>query len=422
MSLSSVQLLAAESVVAVAQGRSLTEVLDDIRSRHAELTAQQRGALQDLAFGVQRFSGSLNAVLDTMLGKPLRRTDIRSLMLVALYQLAYTRNAEHAVVNEAVGSAARIGKGQYRALANALLRRFLREREALLAQAAGSDLGRYNLPEWWLQRLRCDYPQHWTEIVAAFNSRPPMTLRINRRRMDAAGYLKVLQQAGLDGMVLGEQAVMLSEPVPVSVLPLFAEGVVSVQDWGAQQAAYWLAVSDDETVLDACAAPGGKSGHLLEWADCRLTALDIDAIRLQRVRDNLQRLGLTAQTEVADAAKWASCYDGNLFDAVLADVPCTASGVVRRHPDIKWLRRPQDAAQTATQQTPLLDGLWRLVKPGGRMLLATCSLFAEENDRQLQQFLQRHPDACCRRSETLLPNERQDGFYYALIDKLAEGL
>ena len=235
----------------------------------------------------------------------------------------------------------------------------------------------------------------------------------------AEGYLKILAEHGMQAEILGSHAVMLATPVPVSALPLFAEGVVSVQDWGAQQAAAWLNVQNGERVLDACAAPGGKSGHLLEWADCKLTAIDIDPARLQQVRDNLNRLGLSAELHAADARQWASCYDGSLFDAVLADVPCTASGVARRHPDIKWLRRPQDAGSTAAQQTDLLDALWRTLKPGGRMLLSTCSLFTEENGSQLQAFLQRHPDAACTRSETLLPNPHQDGFYYALIHKTA---
>ena len=354
-----------------------------------------------------------------MLNKPLPRADIRSLILAALYQLAYSRNAAHAVVNEAVRAAGKIGKGQYKALTNALLRRFLRERDSLMQQAQQSPEGRYNLPDWWLERLQRDYPEHWLQITEAFNSHPPMTLRINRRHTDAEGYLKILDEHGMQAEILGSHAVMLATPVPVSALPLFAEGVVSVQDWGAQQAAAWLNVQNGERVLDACAAPGGKSGHLLEWADCKLTAIDIDPTRLQQVRDNLSRLNLSAELHAADARQWASCYDGLLFDAVLADVPCTASGVACRHPDIKWLRRPQDAKNTAAQQTDLLDALWRTLKPGGRMLLSTCSLFAEENDSQLQAFLQRHPDAACTRSETLLPNPHQDGFYYALIHKTA---
>ncbi|MBH5329409.1 16S rRNA (cytosine(967)-C(5))-methyltransferase RsmB [Eikenella sp. S3360] len=419
MSLANVQTLAAHSVAAVEAGRNLSDVLAEIWRGHPQLPPQERGALQDIAYGCQRFSGSLRALLGLMLNKPLPRADIRSLILVALYQLAYSRNATHAVVNEAVRAAGKIGKGQYKALTNALLRRFLRERDNLMQQAQHSPEGRYNLPAWWLARLQQDYPNHWQQITEAFNSRPPMTLRINRRHSDAEGYLKILAEHGMQAEVLGSHAVILAAPVPVSALPLFAEGGVSVQDWGAQQAAAWLNVRNGERVLDACAAPGGKSGHLLEWANCQLTALDIDPERLQQVYDNLARLHLNAELHAADARQWASCYDGPQFDVVLADVPCTASGVVRRHPDIKWLRREQDAANTAAQQAGLLDALWQTLKPGGRMLLSTCSLFDEENGSQLQAFLQRHADASCRRSETLLPNPHQDGFYYALIDKTA---
>ena len=417
MNLSAIQTLAAHSVTAVESGRNLSDILSELWHSYPQLSAQERGALQDIAYGCQRFSGSLRALLGLMLNKPLQRADIRSLILVALYQLAYSRNAAHAVVNEAVRAAGKIGKGQYKALTNALLRRFLRERDSLMQQARQSSEGQYNLPSWWLQRLRREYPEHWRQITDAFNSRPPMILRVNRRHTDAQGYLKILAAHDMAAEILGSHAVMLAAPVPVSALPLFAEGGVSVQDWGAQQAAVWLNVQNGEHVLDACAAPGGKSGHLLEWADCRLTALDIDAARLQQVHDNLQRLHLTAELYAADARQWASCYDGPPFDAILADVPCTASGVVRRHPDIKWLRRPQDAAKTAAQQTDLLDALWTILKPGGRMLLSTCSLFHEENEDQLQFFLQRHTDAVCRNSETLLPSPHQDGFYYALIDK-----
>ncbi len=419
MSLSAVQTLAAHSVAAVEAGRNLSDVLAELWREHPHLSAQERGALQDIAYGCQRFSGSLRALLGLMLNKPLPRADIRSLILVALYQLAYSRNAAHAVVNEAVRAAGKIGKGQYKALTNALLRRFLRERDSLMQQAQQSPEGRHNLPDWWLRRLQQDYPEHWQTITETFNSRPPMTLRINRRHTDAEGYLKILTEHGMQAEILGSHAVKLAAPVPVSTLPLFAEGGVSVQDWGAQQAAVWLNVQTGERVLDACAAPGGKSGHLLEWADCQLTALDIDPERLQQVRDNLQRLRLNAELHAADARQWASCYDGPPFNAILADVPCTASGVARRHPDIKWLRRPQDAAHTAAQQASLIDALWQILKPGGRMLFSTCSLFPEENSSQLQAFLQRHADAACRRSATLLPDPHQDGFYYALIDKTA---
>lgn len=418
MSLATVQTLAAQSVQAVAQGQPLNDVLDTLRQSQPQLTPAQRGALQDLAFGVQRFAGTLNAVLDLMTPRRIAQPTLRSLLLVALYQLTHTQNAPHAIVHEAVHAASRIERGRYKALSNALLRRFQREHEKLLAQAqTDNPVAQYNLPHWWQKRLQHDHPAAWPQMAELFQSHPPLTMRVNRRHTDAQGYLKTLQQHGLDGHILGSHAIALTQAVPIAKLPLFAEGTVSVQDFGAQQAADWLAPQNGERLLDACAAPGGKSGHLLECADIQLTALDIDPVRTQRIRDNLQRLQLNATIECADAKQWASCYDGEPFDAVLADIPCTASGIVRRHPDIKWLRRPDDAQRTAAQQIPLLDALWRIVKPNGRMLLATCSLFTEENQQQLQAFLQRHPNAHCSRHTTLLPNTHQDGFYYALIHK-----
>ena len=312
---------------------------------------------------------------------------------------------------------ARIGRGQYRSLANALLRRFLREQEKLQAAARRDDTAKYNLPAWLLAYLQNRYPKHWHNIATAFQSHPPLTLRVNRRHSDAESYLTTLQAAGLDGKILGSHSIRLDQAVPVAKLPGFAEGVVSVQDFGAQQAALILDVQNGERVLDACAAPGGKSGHILESADCELTAIDIDPQRLQRVKDNLDRLGFKAELHCAPAQDLAAWYDGRPFDAVLADIPCTASGTVKRNPDIKWLRRPADGVKTARQQAALLDALWQTVKPGGRMLLATCSLFEEENQEQCRRFLSRHPDAESVTEQLLLPNDKQDGFYYALIRK-----
>lgn len=418
MSLANIQTLAAQSVHAVAQGQPLNDVMPRLRQNHPHLTAAERGALQDLAFGVQRHAGTLNAILDTMTDKPIAEPTIRSLLLIGLYQLAHTQNAEHAVIHQAVSAAAKVAKGRYKKLTNALLRRFQRERESLSHQAIASNIvAQYNLPQWWQKRLQHDYPDAWPQLADIFQSHPPLTLRVNRRKSNAEGYLKTLREHGLDGHILGSHAIALTTPVAVQKLPLFEQGFVSVQDFGAQQAAHYLQAQNGERILDACAAPGGKSGHLLECADIDLTALDIDPVRTERIRDNLQRLQLSATVQCADAQQWASCYDGEPFDAVLADVPCTASGIVRRHPDIKWLRRPDDAQRTAAQQMPLLDALWRIVKPNGRMLLATCSLFAEENQHQLNAFLQRHPDAHYSRSTTLLPDTHQDGFYYALIHK-----
>lgn len=418
MSMALVQKLAAESVAAVRSGQNLQDVLAAIRQRYPDLSSQENGALQDIAYGTQRYRGSLHFMLSKMLKKPATDLKLESFLLVALYQLAYTRNAPHAVVNEAVEGIAAIGKGQYRSFANAVLRRFLRAQEQLTALCKKNDVAKYNLPEWWIHYLQNHYPKHWHNMVAVSQQLPPMTLRVNRRRLNAEQYIELLQQANINGKALDSYAVMLSEAVPVHRLPGFSEGLVSVQDFGAQQAAYILKPKNGERILDACAAPGGKTGHILEYADCEVTALDIDKGRLKRVADNLQRLRLQAATlQCADAKDIKAWYDGQAFDAILADVPCTASGVIRRNPDIKWLRRPGDAVKTARQQEALLDVLWQTLTKNGRMLLATCSIFVEENEQQLQKFLNRHADAVCSESHVFLPNKQQDGFYYALIQK-----
>lgn len=418
MSMALAQKLAADSIAAVAQGQNLQDVLAAIRAANPDLSAQENGALQDIAYGTLRYLGSLKFMLGKMLNKPIDNPQLESLLLAALYQLHYTRNAPHAVVNEAVESIAKVGRGRYRSFANAVLRRFLRERDKLAAACKYDDTARYNLPPWWVAYLQNHYPKYWHNIAAALQSHPPMTLRVNRRHGNAEDYLRKLAAEGIEAKALDDYAVTLAEALPVSRLPGFSDGLVSVQDFGAQKAAYLLSPKEGERILDACAAPGGKTGHLLERADCHVTALDIDAGRLARVRSNLDRLGFqTASLHCADAQDLAAWYDGRQFDAVLADVPCTASGVARRNPDIKWLRRPADALKTARQQEALLDALWQTLTKNGRMLLATCSIFVEENDQQLQKFLNRHDDARLLETHVLLPNKHQDGFYYALIQK-----
>lgn len=418
MSMALAQQLAAQSIAAVAEGRNLQDALADIRAAHPDLTPQENGALQDIAYGVQRYAGSLRFMLAQMLTKPITNLQLESLLLAAMYQLHHTRNAPHAVVNEAVESIAKIGKGQFRSFANAILRRFLRERDKLAAACKKDDVARHNLPAWWTAYLQQHYPKHWHNISTALQSHPPMTLRVNRRHGNAESYLAALTEAGIAAKALDDYAVKLTEAMPVTALPGFSDGLVSVQDFGAQQAAYLLNPQNGERILDACAAPGGKTGHLLELADCHVTALDIDQTRLDRVASNLDRLGFqTASLACADAQDLDAWYDGRPFDAILADVPCTASGVARRNPDIKWNRQPGDAAKTARQQEALLDALWQTLTKNGRMLLATCSIFEEENARQLQKFLTRHADAECIESHVYLPNSNQDGFYYALIQK-----
>lgn len=312
---------------------------------------------------------------------------------------------------------------KYKNLVNAVLRNFQRKQESLINKAQATVEGRYNHPAWWVEKLQMGYPDDWEAILAADQTHPPLTLRINRRKTNIESVLRQLQSAGMPGTQTGPSAITLDDPVPVARIPGFAEGRVSVQDAGAQWAAELLDVKDGMRVLDACAAPGGKTGHILEAADVGLLALDSDEKRLQRVQQNLDRLGLVARLKVGDAAHPDSWWNGPPFDRILADVPCAASGVVRRHPDIKWLRRPEDIPEFVRKQYEILNALWQTLAPGGKLLYATCSVFAEENENQIKAFLTERADA--RRLELpkelnkgqLLPNDCNDGFFYALLEK-----
>ena len=341
--------------------------------------------------------------------------------------------ADHTLVDHAVGTI-RQRRPASAAFVNAVLRRFLREQPAVLAAVQRTVPGRHNHPAWWVERLQADWPAHWQALLAANDRRPPMTLRVNRRRGSVADYLARLQAAGLAGQAVGAHGVVLDTPCPVSRLPGFAEGDVSVQDASAQIAAPLLlegaALPPGARVLDACAAPGGKTAHLLELADLDVLALDQDATRLARVDDTLRRLHLQAITRHGDAGRPDTWWDGQPFDAILLDAPCTASGIVRRHPDVRWLRRATDVPALAAVQAQLLDALWPLLKPGGRLLYCTCSVFKAEGQAQIDAFLQRqsgaHPLAAPKSPGHLLPlpdngqadaTASGDGFYYALLHK-----
>lgn len=411
-----IQELAANVLERIEQGRTLTDALAHAQ-RSTDLSASERGALQDICYGSLRQLGTLRFILRKLIAKPLPVLEIERLLLVALYQLLFTRAAEYAVVDQAVESAGRLSHGKFKGLVNGVLRNAQRQRDELLAAAQRDNEARYNHPRWWIQRLRAAYPTQWAEVLDASNLHPPMTLRINARTGSAEMYVARLAAAGMGARALDAQAVRLEVPCNVRELPGFAEGHVSVQDWGAQQAARWLDVQPGMRVLDACAAPGGKTGHLLELADIQLTALDVDALRLKRVQENLDRLGLSATLQAADAANLETWWDGQPFDRILADVPCSASGVVRRHPDIKWLRRATDFAALGRQQGALSDALWQTLAAGGQMLYATCSIMPEENRQQVDAFLSRHTDARLLQDQQLLPTADQDGFYYALLGK-----
>ncbi|SMC28725.1 16S rRNA (cytosine967-C5)-methyltransferase [Andreprevotia lacus DSM 23236] len=417
------QKYAGEIIAAVLDGQTLTDAFNRVWKLEPNLRPQQRGAIQDLGYGTLRHLGLLQRVLESLLNKPMREPELRALLLVSLYQLHFTRAAPYTIVDHAVKVAAHTGAGKGKGLVNAILRNFMRQRNELVGAAERTPLGRWSHPVWWISALQKAYPQQWEAILAAGNQHPPMTLRVNRRRGTLGDYQARLQDAGIAARALDDDsALLLKQPVGVDMLPGFFDGDASVQDWGAQRAAQLLDVRDGMRVLDACAAPGGKTGHILELADVDLTAVDFDAQRLSRVADNLKRLNLTATLKTGDAGSPTGWWDGKLFDRILADVPCSATGVARRHPDIKWLRRPEDFASFARQQAEMLDALWPLVAPGGKLLYATCSIFPAENSEQAAAFAARHADAerlplNLPGDGQLLPSPEHDGFFYALFSK-----
>ncbi|MCU0952323.1 MAG: 16S rRNA (cytosine(967)-C(5))-methyltransferase RsmB [Burkholderiaceae bacterium] len=375
---------------------------------------------------------------------------VHALLGAALAQLHTQRHAAYAVVDQAV-QAAKADEATRGAAGfiNAVLRNALRQGDALVADSERDDAVRLNLPAWWLTRLQHDHPQHWREIAQVQRRPPPLVLRVNPLRTDRAAFLDTLAAAGIDARPIGAEAVHVLVPRPVEDIPGFADGAFAVQDAGAQLAAPWLQVADGMRVLDACAAPGGKTAHLAALASIDLTAVDSDRLRARRIDDNLARLGVRAGTRVAvrvddvvDAAR-AGRLPGAGYERILLDAPCTASGIVRRHPDIPWLRRPTDVAQLATQQARMLDALWPLLAPAGRLLYAVCSVFADEAALQIDRFVARTGGARCvplaghgadalpGPALQLIPCERlsepdsdadalpgvHDGFFYALLEK-----
>ena len=419
---------AAAAVQAVRGGQSLTDALE-------RCPGPARPGAQALSFHALRWMGGAQAVREQLVPKPPPAA-LDALLLTALALLwpgSGPPYAEHTLVDQAVVAAKQRG-----GFVNAVLRRFLRERESLLAGLHGNLVASFNHPRWWIERLQRDWPDDWQAVLAADQQRAPMTLRVNARRGSVAAYLARLADAGMAATAgPGDQAIVLAQPCPVQQLPGFADGDVSVQDAAAQRAAPLLigpGLPSGARVLDACAAPGGKTAHLLERADLDVLALDSDPQRLTRVHDTLARLHLAARSAATDAGDTAAWWDGRPFDAVLLDAPCSASGIVRRHPDVRWLRRASDVDALARSQARLLDALWPTLRPGGRLLYCTCSVFKAEGQAQIDAFLQRHGDATVPAEPAspghLLPlpdNEPDrpppssgasaDGFFYSLLEK-----
>jgi 16S rRNA (cytosine967-C5)-methyltransferase len=404
-------------------GRSLSLAFEIAFRKRSGLSPSDQSAVRDICYQSLRSLGLLDAQLAALLVTPIRHPALRHLLLVGLAQLQFTRAKPYAVVDHAVQAAERIGQPAARGLVNAVLRNYLRRRKELGPERWNEPEVRYGFPSWWIEKLRGQHPAQWEEVVRSAALHPPLTLRVNSRRSTVPEYLSLLEGGGIAGRALSGQAVRI-EPMPVQAIPGFKEGLVSVQDLGAQLAVRCLVPLDGERVLDACAAPGGKTGHLLEAANVELTAVDQDATRLERVRENLARLGLQAKLICADAARPQDWWDGVPYGKILLDAPCSASGVCRRHPDIRWTRRPSDLARFAAQQASLLDAMWQVLENSGKLLYATCSVFKEENDEVVASFLARQPDARCVAVDPalppggwVLPNEERDGFFYALLEK-----
>lgn len=411
--------IAAATVAAVADGASLAQVLPTALSG-AALGAGQRAAVQDAVYGTLRWGVRIDAMLDQLLTRSDTAPALRALLQVGLYRLFYGRLPAHTAVNLVVEAAPPSRKG----FVNAVLRNALRRRDELQSLVDADLATRTAYPRWWVDHLRAVYGERAEEVLAAGNLHPPFTLRVNVRRISAAEYCTWLDEAGIAARHLGGEAIRLDKPMPVDALPGFADGLISVQDWAAQWSADLLDARSGQRVLDACCAPGGKAAHLAERHDLELLALEIDPPRLARARETFDRLGLVVPTRCADAARPDTWWDGRLFDRILADLPCSGSGVVRRHPDIKRLRQPADISRLAAQQQGIVDALWPLLAPGGRLLMVTCSIFPEENRQQARDFARRHPDAlpvpiahAALCDGQALPSPDHDGFFYAAFEK-----
>jgi 16S rRNA (cytosine967-C5)-methyltransferase len=416
---------AASSLARVRAGTALPQALSDVFQAY-DATPQARGAMQDIAYRTMRQLGRSETLLGMMTSKAPEPPMLAGLLCAALALLDPPEGTPPAyeaftVVDQAVGAAASHPDFAHaKAMVNAVLRRFLREKDSLLATALAQPLARWNYPQWWIDAVSTAYPQQWQDVLQAGNRQPPLTLRVNLRKTSVEAYLQSLAAAGIEASRVGPTALRLAQAMNVAQIPGFEQGMVSVQDAGAQLAAPLLDLRDGMRVLDACAAPGGKSGHILETADVELTALDVDGRRLARVDQNLQRLGLraTVKTGAAEDAGW---WDGQQYDRILADVPCTASGIVRRHPDIRWLRRKSDTHQLATLSTKILDNLWQMLRPDGKLLFVTCSLWPQESEAQAAAFAARHGAIRLDAPGQLLPTsgagQDHDGLFYALFQK-----
>jgi len=410
----------------VEQGQSLSNILPPLQQKVSD---KDKALLQELCFGVLRTLPQQEWLISKLMSRPMtgKQRTIHYLIMVGFYQLLHTRIPPHAALAETVEGAVVIKRPQLKGLINGVLRQFQRQQEELLAEFADSDQ-RFLHPEWLLKRLQKAYPSQWQAIVEANNQRPPMWLRVNRNHHTRDEWLALLETAEMNGFTHDAypDAIRLASPAPVQSLPGFEQGWVTVQDASAQGCMTYLEPQNGDRILDLCAAPGGKTTHILEVAPkASVMAVDIDEQRLSRVYDNLKRLGMKAEVKQGDGRTPAQWCGDEQFDRILVDAPCSATGVIRRHPDIKWLRRDRDINELAQLQSEILDAVWPHLKPGGTLVYATCSVLPEENSQQIAAFLKRTSNATLRTTGTPdkpgiqnLPGaEDGDGFFYAKLIK-----
>ncbi len=423
--------LAALAITPLLQGKgSLNYTLQGALNRCEE---KDRALLQQLCYGVCRNYPKLEAISHHLLDKPMRQADkdVYALLLVGLYQLLEMRIPAHAAISETVEACHQIDKSRASGLLNAILRRFAREKDDVLHSLQDLPEIVFNHPDWFIQKLRHNWPENWEAILKENNCQAPMTLRVNLSKVSRETYLDFLRAVDIEGhsSTITDSGIVLEHPVDVYLLPHFQEGFVSVQDEAAQLSGYLLKTQPSERVLDACAAPGGKLCHLFEInSEIQLDAIEIEASRAVRIQENLERLQVTANLIIADASE-SDWWDGELYDKILVDAPCSATGVIRRNPDIKLLRKGEDIHALATIQWNILSNLWPMLKPGGTLLYATCSIFSQENERLIERFLKAHNDAQHQVIDASWGMERKygrqmfpqqnghDGFYYALLTK-----
>jgi 16S rRNA (cytosine967-C5)-methyltransferase len=421
------QLIAADCVSEVIKGHNLNHVFERYFDQYRPITPQQKSVAIFLAYGAIRFLGENQFFIRKLINKKITNKKIEALLCVALFQLNHDQSKDFTVVNEAVEAAKFINKSWAGSFVNGVLRNFIRQKEELQTELKTNEEAFYSYPVWWIKLIKDNYNKDWESILLNGNKHPPLTLRINVRKINLKQYEEKLKSEAIPYRVLGDIALELTQPLAVERIPGFKDGEVSVQDFGAQLAAKLLDLKDGQICLDTCSAPGGKTGHMLEIADIELVSIDQQKERLYRVKENLERLQLHAQLKCADLTAINTWWNGKLFDRILLDAPCSSSGVVRRHVDIKWLRRSCDIAMFAQQQKSMLQAMWQLLKKGGKLLYATCSIFPDENQKVIDDFIKEHEDAkevkwsadlaLNKYENQLIPSENHDGFFYALLEK-----